>query len=102
MLVDHALAVGYDPARGQLYEYGSAYGRAIDRSVQWWAQFEFWNALFLMHEIHGQETPRYWDAAMKAWSLTVDALTDKEHPGVAPRWTSTARSTAPRRATRGS
>ena len=36
MLVDQALAHGYDPARGQLFEYGSAYGppdRPVDRVV---------------------------------------------------------------------
>ena len=85
MLVDHALARGFDPVRGQLFEYGSAYGAAIDRSVQWWAQFEAWNAFFLMHDLYGKETSRYWDAAMKAWSLTRDAFTDKEHPGVCPQ-----------------
>jgi len=85
MLVDHALARGFEPVRGQLFEYGSAYGPAIDRSIQWWAQFEAWNAFFLMHELYGKETGRYWDAATKAWALTVDVLTDKEHPGVCPR-----------------
>jgi mannobiose 2-epimerase len=85
MLVDHALARGFDPVRGQLFEYGSAYGGPIDRSVQWWAQFEAWNAFFLMHDLYGHETSRYWDAAMNAWSLTRDAFTDKEHPGVCPQ-----------------
>ena len=53
MLVDHALARGFDATRGQLFELGSAYGGAVDRSVQWWAQFEAWNAFFLMHERFG-------------------------------------------------
>jgi cellobiose epimerase len=85
MLVDHALARGFDPGRGQLFESGSAYGPPVDRSIQWWAQFEAWNAFFLMHELYGKETTRYWDAATKAWALTRDALTDKEHPGVCPQ-----------------
>jgi mannobiose 2-epimerase len=85
MLVDHALARGFDHARGQLFEYGSAYGAAIDRSIQWWAQFEAWHAFFLMHERYGRETPRYWDAATKAWALTRDAFTDTAHPGVCPQ-----------------
>jgi mannose/cellobiose epimerase-like protein (N-acyl-D-glucosamine 2-epimerase family) len=84
MLVDHALARGFDPVRGQLFESGSAYGPPVDRSIQWWAQFEAWNAFFLMHELYGKETTRYWDAATKAWALTRDSLTDKEHPGVCP------------------
>jgi mannobiose 2-epimerase len=85
MLVDHALARGFDAVRGQLYEYGSAYGAPIDRSIQWWAQFEAWNAFFLMDDLFGRDTPRYWDAAVKAWRLTRDAFTDKEHPGVCPQ-----------------
>jgi mannobiose 2-epimerase len=85
MLVDHALARGFDPARGQLFEYGSAYGPAVNRSIQWWAQFEAWNAFFLLHEIYGKETARYWDAGVKAWALTRDAFADPVHPGVCPQ-----------------
>jgi mannobiose 2-epimerase len=85
MLVDHALARGFDPVRGQLFESGSAYGPPVDRSIEWWAQFEAWNAFFLMHELYGKETGRYWDAATRAWALTRDAFADKEHPGVCPR-----------------
>lgn len=85
MLVDHSLARGFDPARGQLFEYGSAYGPAVDRSIQWWAQFEAWNAFFLLHEIYGKETSRYGDAGVKAWTLTRDAFADPVHPGVCPR-----------------
>lgn len=85
MLVDHALARGFDEPRGQLFESGSAYGGAVDRSIQWWAQFEAWNALFLMHDLYGREAGHYWDAAVKAWNLTRDAFTDKAHPGVCPQ-----------------
>jgi mannobiose 2-epimerase len=84
MLVDHALARGWDPVRGQLFEYGSAYGEAVDRSTQWWAQFEAFNAFHLMDERFGREDHRYWNALKAAWALTRDRFTDREHPGVCP------------------
>jgi mannobiose 2-epimerase len=85
MLVDHALARGFDPVRGQLFEAGSAYGLPVDRSIEWWGQFEAVNAFSLMHERYGKETGRYWDAFSKAWALTRDTLADRLHPGVCPR-----------------
>jgi mannobiose 2-epimerase len=85
MLVDHALARGFDRERGQLFELGSAYGAPVDRSIQWWAQFEAWNAFFLMHEVGVDPDFGYWDAAMKAWALTRDAFADPQHPGVCPQ-----------------
>jgi mannobiose 2-epimerase len=84
MLVDHALARGFDPARGQLFEYGSAYGPPIDRSIQWWAQFEAFHAVQLMDERFGREDDRYRNAFSKAWALARDAFADREHPGVCP------------------
>ena len=52
MLVDQALASGFDHRRGQIFEYGSAYGPAlVDRSTQWWCQFEMVNAFLLMDEL---------------------------------------------------
>ena len=38
-----------------------------------------------MHDLYGSETSRYWDAAVKAWTLTRDVFTDREHPGVCPQ-----------------
>jgi cellobiose epimerase len=84
MLVDHALARGYDPARGQLFESGSAYGRPADRSIEWWGQFEAFNAFQLMDELLGREDPRYRDAFAKAWALARDAFADTQFPGVCP------------------
>ena len=85
MLVDQALAHGYDPVRGQLFEHGSAYGRAVDRSIEWWGQFEAFHAFQLMDERFGGEDARYGAAFAKAWALARDAFADREHPGVCPR-----------------
>ena len=84
MLVDQALAHGYDPVRGQLYEAGSAYGRPVDRSIEWWGQFEAFNAFQLMDERFGREDDRYRGAFAKAWALARDAFADPQHPGVCP------------------
>jgi mannobiose 2-epimerase len=85
MLVDQALDHGWDPVRGQLFEAGSAYGPPVERSIEWWGQFEAFNAFHLMHDRFGRETPRYWDACSKAWALTRDMLADHQHPGVCGR-----------------
>jgi mannobiose 2-epimerase len=85
MLVDHALRRGFDPVRGQLYEAGTAYGLPVDRSIEWWAQFEAFNAFLLMHQLFGRETDRYWTAFSRAWALARDTLADREHPGVCAR-----------------
>jgi mannobiose 2-epimerase len=85
MLVDQALAHGYEPTRGQLFESGSAYGRPLDRSIEWWGQFEAFHAFQLMDELFGREDDRYRTAFGKAWALARDAFADPKHPGVCPR-----------------
>jgi cellobiose epimerase len=82
LLTDHALAWGWDPKTGQLFNEGSALGPAHDRSLQWWAQFEFVNALSLLHSLEGQKTPKYWEAFTKAWTYTRATLLDPEFGGV--------------------
>lgn len=84
MLVDHALARGFDPEQGQLFEYGSAYGPPVDRSIQWWAQFEAVHAFLIMQDRFGGGSDRYWTAFAKAWALTREKLADHSSPGVCP------------------
>jgi mannobiose 2-epimerase len=81
-LVNHALAWGWNPQTGQLYERGFALGPAFDRSIEWWGQFELVNALSLMDTLHGERTPVYRDALEKAWRFTRETLTDGVHGGV--------------------
>ena len=71
--------------RLQLFELGSAYGPAIDRSIEWWGQFEAFHALQLMDELFGRESDRYKTAFAKAWALARDAFADPRYPGVCPR-----------------
>jgi mannobiose 2-epimerase len=84
MLVDHALARGWDAERGQLFELGSAYGPPVDRSIQWWAQFEAVHAFQLMDELFGRPDHRYRTAFARAWTLARDAFADPQHPGICP------------------
>ena len=81
-LVDHSLAWGWDAATGQVFDRGYAVDPAFDKSVQWWEQFETFNVLALMHELHGRETPAYWQAFQKTWRFARERLTDEEHGGV--------------------
>jgi mannobiose 2-epimerase len=81
-LVNHALAWGWSPTTGQLYERGFPLRPAYDRSIEWWGQFELVNALSLMDALHGARTPVYRDALEKAWRFARDTLTDPVHGGV--------------------
>jgi len=82
MLVDHALAKGFEHGRGQLFEQASVDGTPSGRPTEWWSQFEAVNALLLMHDLFGKETNQYWVAFEKAWALTRDKLADSPAPGV--------------------
>jgi mannobiose 2-epimerase len=80
-LVDHALAFGWNPQTGQLYEEGFALRPAFDRSLQWWAQFELVNALSVMHARQA-EGSGYRAALGKAWAFVGEKLTDHDKGGV--------------------
>ena len=74
--------LGLQPETGQLFNEGSALGPAHDRSLQWWAQYEWINALSLMHVLEGQRTTAYWDAFTKAWAFTRATFLDPDAGGV--------------------
>jgi mannobiose 2-epimerase len=81
-LVNHALAWGWNPRTGQLYERGFPLRPAFDRSIEWWGQLELVNALSLMDALHGGRTPVYRDALEKAWRFTRERLVDPVHGGL--------------------
>ena len=66
-LVDHALQYGWDEKNGGFYDEGTAFGAATETKKVWWTQGEGLNALLLMHELYGKETPRYAEAFRKEW-----------------------------------
>ena len=82
MLVDHALAYGWDKEMGGFYDEGTTFGQAENKRKEWWVEFEGLNAPLLMHEKYGKETPRYFDAFLKQWQFISDHQIDSEFHGV--------------------
>ena len=81
MIVDHALAFGFDDQYGGFYDKGSALETAYDRKKTWWVQFEGLNALLTMHERYGRQTPKYWEAFLKTWNFITEKMADHEFGG---------------------
>ena len=81
MLVDHALAYGWDDTHGGFYGEGTTTGEPEVRSKEWWVEMEGLNALLLMHEKHGAETARYFRAFQAQWDYIKNHQTDSEFNG---------------------
>jgi len=77
MLVDHALAYGWDQKNGGFFREGTTFGKAEDTYKEWWVQVEGLNALLLMHERYGKESPVYFQRFLEQWAFiqkhTIDA-----------------------------
>ena len=58
MLVDHALAYGWDESLGGFFDDGTTFGPPEDQQKEWWVQVEGLNALLLMHEKYGADDRR--------------------------------------------
>jgi mannose/cellobiose epimerase-like protein (N-acyl-D-glucosamine 2-epimerase family) len=80
MLVDHALAYGWDAQHGGFFQYGTAFGPPEDTHKEWWVQMEGLNALLMMHERYGKQNPIYFQRFLEQWDFirnhTIDA---KDH-----------------------
>jgi len=90
-LVDHALAWGWDAKHGGFFYEGQAFAPAHVRYKEWWTQAEGLNALLLMHERYGRETPRYWRAFLKEWRFIRDHQADRRFGGWYARVSETGR-----------
>jgi len=84
-LVDHALQYGLDRDRGGLYNEGGITGGDYADQREWWVEAEWLNALLLMHERYGRETPQYWNAFIQQWNWINQYGIDKVHGGWYPR-----------------
>lgn len=77
MLVDHALAYGWDKKNGGFFREGTTFGKAEDTYKEWWVQVEGLNALLLMHERYGKQSPVYFQRFLEQWAFiqkhTIDA-----------------------------
>ena len=82
MLVDHALAYGWDETYGGFYREGTTIGRPEDLRKEWWVQMEGLNALLLMHEKYGNETEVYFKAFERQWQFIRDHQVDHEFGGL--------------------
>ena len=83
-LVDHALEVGFDHEHGGFYDEGTVTGENLRKDKVWWVEAEGLNALLLMHERFGRETPRYWEAFVKQWDFISRYQVDHTHGGWYP------------------
>jgi len=84
-LVDHAMKYGVNYEHGGLYDAGGIAGGDYAAQREWWIQAEWLNALLLMHERYGHETPQYWDAFLRQWNWINQFEIDKIHGGWYPR-----------------
>jgi len=80
-LVDHAIQWGWDEKQGGFYDKGAAFQPAWAKEKIWWTQAEGLNALLLMHERFGRQTPRYFDAFLQQWDFICKAQVDPRHGG---------------------
>lgn len=82
LLVDHALAYGWDETYGGFYREGTAAGEAEDTLKEWWAQVEGLNTLLLMHEKYGSVSDAYFRAFQHQWQFIRDRQVDHEFRGL--------------------
>jgi len=82
MLVDHALAYGWDENLGGFYRAGTTHGQTEDRLKEWWVQVEGLNALLLMHDRYGQQTDVYFKAFQRQWQFIKENQLDPEYRGL--------------------
>jgi cellobiose epimerase len=81
MLVDHALAYGWDSVHGGLYHSGFFTGKPDDLLKEWWVQMESLNTLLLLHERYGRTTDVYWKAFQLQWHWIQQYQLDHEFRG---------------------
>ncbi len=81
LLVDHALRWGWDEKYGGLYDEGQAFRTAAVLHKIWWVQAESLNALSLMDQLYGTQTPRYREAFVRQWEYIRQYQTDADHGG---------------------
>ena len=81
MLMDHALAYGWDSAHGGLYHSGPFAGKPADLLKEWWVQMESLNTLLLLHERYGKTTDVYWKVFQLQWQWIQKYQVDSQQHG---------------------
>ena len=81
MLVDHALAYGWDKANGGFFENGPTFGPPEDTRKEWWVQCEGLNALLMMHQRYGKQDPIYFQRFLEQWTFIKNHTIDSRYHG---------------------
>jgi cellobiose epimerase len=81
MLVDHALAYGWDQQNGGFFREGTTFGKAEDTMKEWWVQVEGLNALLMMHERYGKQDGVYFQRFIEQWAFIRNHTIDGEYHG---------------------
>ncbi len=81
MLVDHALAYGWDTSNGGFFREGTAFGKPEDTMKEWWVQVEGLNALLMMHERYGSQDSTYFRRFLQQWAFIRNHTIDPQYHG---------------------
>jgi mannobiose 2-epimerase len=81
MLVDHALAFGWDDKLGGFYGEGTTFGTPEETAKDWWVEMEGLNALLLMHDKYGGHTDVYFKAFEKQLGFIAQHQRDQQFHG---------------------
>lgn len=81
MLVDQPLRAGWDEENGGFYDEADLNNVLTRKGKIWWVQAEGLNALLLMHDRFGHETPKYWTAFLSQWEFIQSHQIDKRYGG---------------------
>ena len=81
MLVDHALAYGWDQKNCGFYREGTTFGKPEDTMKEWWVQMEGLNALLLMHERYGKQDAVYFQRFLEQWNFIRKHTIDSQFHG---------------------
>jgi len=82
MLVDHALAYGWDEKYGGFFREGTTFGKPEDTFKEWWIQAEGLNALLLMHERYGKQNGLYFQRFLEQWAFIQKHTIDSQFRGL--------------------
>jgi mannobiose 2-epimerase len=82
MLVDHALAYGWDKINGGFFQDGTTMGHSLSTLKEWWVQAEGLNALLMMHERYGTHDPIYFQRFVQQWDFIEHRTIDSRYHGL--------------------
>ncbi|MGB8029723.1 MAG: AGE family epimerase/isomerase [Terracidiphilus sp.] len=82
MLVDHALAYGWDASNGGFFQDGTTMGKSESQLKEWWVQAEGLNALLMMHERYGTQEPVYFQRFVEQWNFIKNHTIDSQYHGL--------------------